>query len=470
MRLRPSLVSYARHVSPRGTSVALIAVTIFFRSGVLLLSPHALEDDPDGYRAVAENLLEHGTFGRGDVPTAYRPPLYPLVLVPCLAMGPWSRAAIGLLHLVLGVATVWLTLHLARRWGLGRWAWVAGLLVAVDPILLRQSTLIMTETLATLLAVAALALLTAAGREGVGGWGLGAGACIALAALCRPTFLPWLVLAAVILPWSARKVRGAGGKAHGLRPGGLKVFLCFAAGAAVVLSPWVIRNQMRFGRPIVSTTHGGYTLWEANNPDFYEYLRTGAPGSVWEATELNKAWLAVPRNNPAEELAADRLAYAEAWEAVRREPGMFFYACLVRLGRLWSPLPHRLTPSEATSTRLARNAVGLWYCGEQLLAAVGLWFLVRNRTAGVSKTSEVVSRTEALTPTLSQRERGEETTISKRDIGPTWLWGILLIACFSGVHALYWTDMRMRAPLEPVVALAAAAGAAGLVGWARRRN
>ena len=40
----------------------------------------------------------------------------------------------------------------------------------------------------------------------------------------------------------------------------------------------------------------------------------------------------------------------------------------------------------------------------------------------------------------------------------SWLWGLLLVACLTAVHTFYWTDMRMRAPLMPVVALAAAGG------------
>ena len=39
---------------------------------------------------------------------------------------------------------------------------------------------------------------------------------------------------------------------------------------------------------------------------------------------------------------------------------------------------------------------------------------------------------------------------------PSWLWGLLLVACLTAVHAVFWTDMRMRAPVMPVVALAAA--------------
>ncbi|MCL4194995.1 MAG: hypothetical protein KJZ87_24860, partial [Thermoguttaceae bacterium] len=39
-----------------------------------------------------------------------------------------------------------------------------------------------------------------------------------------------------------------------------------------------------------------------------------------------------------------------------------------------------------------------------------------------------------------------------------WIAAMLLVLSFTAVHAVYWTDMRMRAPLMPVVAMAAAAG------------
>jgi hypothetical protein len=45
------------------------------------------------------------------------------------------------------------------------------------------------------------------------------------------------------------------------------------------------------------------------------------------------------------------------------------------------------------------------------------------------------------------------------------LFGLLLAASFTLVHAVYWTDMRMRAPVMPVVALAAALGAARLTAF-----
>ncbi len=431
------------------------AVALVVRVGVLMM-PGALVGDPDGYRAIAENLVEHGTFGRGDVPTAYRPPLYPLVLSPAVALGPWSRAAVAILHLAMGLATVWLTYRLGRQAGLGGCALVAAALVACDPILLAQSALVMTETLAALLAAVSLALLAAASRRPSAGRAAAAGACMALAALCRPTFLPWTILAAVVLPLSARW------KGRAAWPHATALFASFAAGVVIVLAPWAARNQARFGRPILTTTHGGYTFLLANNPYFYEHLRSGAWGSVWSAEELNRDFASHAARAGAEsELAADRLAYSLGWENVRREPAMFLYACAVRVGQLWAPLPHQRSPDEGPAVRGLRYGVGLWYGCELLLALIGILAVWQGQRAS-GKGPEVAG------PRGEDREEGSRQaspgatpltlTLSQRGRGQVWLCAILLAGSFTAVHTVYWTDMRMRAPLVPAVALAAAAG------------
>jgi 4-amino-4-deoxy-L-arabinose transferase-like glycosyltransferase len=413
-----------RRPAPRWAVIGLMVLALVVRVGVLGLVPDSLATDPDGYCQLAENLVHHGVFGSGEKPTAYRPPLYPLLLAPCVVFGRFANLAVAALHLGLGLATVGLVYRLGRRWGLGHFALLAALLVACDPILLLHSTLVMTETAATLLAALGLVLLTSACERPSARRAMTAGACLALAILCRATFLPWAILAAAALPafartWSSR----------------LKLFASFLAAAVIVLAPWVVRHQVRFGRPIVTTTHGGYTLLLGNNPSFYEYLRRGQWGTVWDADEFNRAWSRRAADSvAADEVQNDRLAYAEAWQNIRREPGMFLYSCTVRAGRLWAPLPHQVDPQEGPASRWMRHLVGLWYLVELPLAAAGLVALFKGLA-------------------------GTEGLPGKRWWQTGWLWGILLVGCFTAVHTFYWSNLRMRAPLMPAVALAAAAGA-----------
>jgi len=300
----------------------LLVFTLLVRGGVLWVMRGNLKQDPDAYREIAENLLRHGEFalgkpsgtGTGGVvtPTAYRPPLYPVVLsnLPSRDGQQVSLAKVAALHLLLGVATVWLTYATARRClsagptGLDKNEMggslipasrpglltvgppglmactarptVAGLIVACDPILLSQQTLIMTETLAAFLAI--LALWCLARFDAARSWfnAALAGGTIGLAVLCRPTFLPWLGLVAVGMlivrggPNFRFQISDFRFDAVAWR---LVNFGSLLIAAAAVMSPWAVRNYRLFGKPMITTTHGGYTLYLANNPDFYNYLR-----------------------------------------------------------------------------------------------------------------------------------------------------------------------------------------------------
>lgn len=409
----------------------VLALAVFIRAGAFNLRHDTLTSDPDGYRRLARNLLGQGVFGDEDRPTAYRPPLYPLLLVPCMAMEEvgqldLSYFAIRLLHVVLGVGTVAATLWLGARWKLGRWSLLAALLVACDPILINQSLVVMTETLATCLAALSLVAITRFDERPSVVRAAAVGCCLGLAALCRPTFLPWAALVVLCEAW---RLPAWSGK---VKYGGTLL-----AALTTTLAPWAVRNQLQFGRPIITTTHGGYTLLLGNNESFYRFLKTAKPGEVWQSTSLDEfdeeggegvlnilAWNS--------ELEADTSLYDWALGAIRDQPRMFLYASLIRLTRLWGLLPRQV--EGAGRSNALRYATAAWYLAEFILAAAGL----------------VVLRT--------------------RVLRSPWVWGLLLAAVFTAVHAVYWTDMRMRAPLVPFIALLAAAGAAAAAERFRRRK
>ena len=399
----------------------LLLATVVVRVGVVTYRYRQLERDPDAYRQIAENLVEHDVYSRAPRsaparPTAFRPPLYPLLLAVVSRNGHVTLESTTVLHVALGIATVLLTLFTAIRWGLGRGAWIAAMCVACDPILLNQSTQIMTETLAAFLAVGVLWTLTWRAPDKFWGNALLAGLVLGVAALCRPPFLVWAALIAAVLIWRGR---GFGWRGPGRA-------LALVAGVAIALAPWTARNWYAFGRPVPATTHGGYTLLLGNNRFFYEHLRTQPWGKVWDAREL-QTWLAqqatMPRANQVgrrTEIEEDRHLYGLAWQAIRRAPSAFGYACAVRLARLWSPLPHRLHESESESRRLVRYGIAIWY-----LLVYGL--------------------------ALSAAVRHIRTMSA-----PPWIWGLLLVLAFSIVHTIYWSNLRMRAPLMPFVYLVAA--------------
>jgi hypothetical protein len=421
---------------PRWILLVLLCGVLIVRGRVMNWFSDSLFDDPDGYRKVASQIFWKGRFAVENDLTAYRPPLYPLLLAP---FEDWEAEhyAVGVLQVFLSTGTVWAVFRLSRLWGLPPGgSLLAGALVTFDPILLNQSVQIMTETLATFLGAVALIAITRCTREASIRWGILAGCLFGLCVLCRPTFLTWLIGVVVVLPFCVQSSRRRA----------VAVFAGFGVAAAMVLAPWAIRNQIAFGRPIITTTHGGYTLLLGNNPQFYEYLRDGAWGTVWDAGPFNRRWVAEAGKIPMrkypfnqstglfvpDEVTVDARAYQLAFENIRNEPLMFVYGCLVRVGRLWGVLPHQVDPQESARRSVLRYMVAVWYAAELLLAAIGMWLLGRDF------------------------------------LRSPWIWGALLMLSFTVVHTFYWTDLRMRAPLTCVVALLAARGMMAIV--ARRHD
>jgi hypothetical protein len=267
----------------------------------------------------------------------------------------------------------------------------------------------MTETTAVVLAVLVLWLFTRGQTDSSAGFGsrfFGAGVALGLAALCRPVFLVWAAMLAIATAWRR----------------GWRSAVALVIGVAAVVAPWTARNWLVFDRPIVATTHGGYTLLLGNNPWFYDYLREGR-STAWEAEGFHRWWKSAGQAPPLnDEVARDRRAYRHAFRFIADQPGMFVYASLVRVARLWSPLPLRGSPW--------RWVVAAWYTVELALAVIGVWVVCRSDS------------------------RRRQSVVA----------AMLLVLSLTAVHAFYWSNLRMRAPAVPVVAVAAAVGLAWLVG------
>lgn len=444
----------------------------------MLARVQQLQEDPDDYALIAHNLVRFAVFSVDDPsdlrsvsgdprPSAFRPPLYP-VLLSNLAIGEDKiipLASIAILHLTLGLATVWLTWLIARALGLNSSAYIAGLLVACDPILLNQQSLVMTETLAAFCTALAWALLVRFHFDR-NWWNAGlAGGAIGLAALCRPTYLPWLAVCVVITvflkPGRPTDVSLASSKpARTQRRWSLQLLNATAmlvAGLGL-MSPWIIRNYQVFQRPLATTTHGGYTLYLANNQHFYDYLRSNRTALPWDPLE-RRPWgsrnqfrvsfhderlglvnpllgsllspMAIDQQN---EFEVDALQSSLGREAIRTDPAGFLLAAWYRVRQLWSPLPYQLTADEPTGRTLLRYLTAAWYLAVYAAAFVGMY-----------------------------RLRGE---LSRSP----WVFGLLLCLIFTGVHTLYWCNLRMRAPLMPIVAVVAAAGVNALVARATTKR
>jgi 4-amino-4-deoxy-L-arabinose transferase-like glycosyltransferase len=395
--------------------------------------------DPDAYGGLAARLLAGLGFVAPDGhATAFRPPLYPILLAAVL---PGGTLGIAVLQIALGVATVALTVVIGSRIGLGRIALLAGLFVAVDPLLLRYTPQIMTEVTCTFLAslllwagviVQARMCDDAACRKRTGLAAFYLGVLFGVAVLSRPTFWAWGVL--VALAWIVRIARDP---SH--MKSRLIASVCVGAGVLLAIAPWAIRNAAALGEPVVTTTHGGYTLLLANNPVYWKEVVLAPAATTWSGESLD-AW----QRSLEEEMAADGIAYddelardrwmkARAIEQIRHHPALFVRSGLYRVSRLWDVVP------AVPGSLPVRFAVGAFYVVTEALALAGLcWWAVRVWRADRGAA--------ALTP------------------------AVLLIVAFTAVHFVYWSDARMRAPCVPAAALLAAFACSRILEGTRTRR
>ncbi len=437
----------ARRLDGTRTLLAIVLIGMLVRGSVCFWGLQNYSADPDAYRAIAETVANTGVYGLTDrdgngQPTAFRPPLYPYLLSWITSGGKLSNVAVAVLHTILGAITVACT-FLASRSLLGDTfkpaiGVLAAALVAVDPILLQQSTLVMTETVATALASVILWWWTrhcesASGRWVSLRWAIVLGALLSLAYLCRPTFLVWAVMLCLAVPWA--------GEQDCQRPRSWlrRLSLAVAVGSVVLATVclWTLRNWREIGHPVWATTHGGYTLLLGNNPSFYDYLENGEFGSTWDPEsffisyshrydgdpESEEFWETRWKSTgtivrSVTENEDDRVAHDAARATIDRQPGWFLWSCAVRLGRLWTPMPHH-TPDRSW---LGVAAIGSYYVIFYVAMLAGLWRL-----------RSVV-------------------------LGYKW-WPLLMLAVtLSVVHAVYWSNLRMRAPIVPALAIIAAVG------------
>ncbi len=405
----------------RWTLVAILLAAGLLRFGLVASRVGAVED-PDNYLTLARSMAGGEGFVWKGRPTAYRPPLYPLTLVPIVAMlGPRADWGVAVWHGVLGSLAVGATTWAARRWGLGpRRALVAAVIVAFDPVLLAESRGVMTENLAVAMIACALAALarpappptgdpSANASELLARNALWAGVCFGLASLSRPSMLACLVMAAL-----AETAYGSRSARVGLRNGALLV-----VAAVVVMSPWAARNAWALGGAVWTTTHGGYTLALANNDAYYDDVLNRPEGAVWTGPG-QFAWFDRVNCELAgvDEIEADRRLRNEALRTMEKRPRDAVRAAVARLSRFWS-----LAPDAAVYARSVRVVVAVWTTPIWLALVLGL---------------------------LDSRTRQAPRAVAAG-----------MIVGLTIVHMFYWTDVRMRAPIVPAIALLAASARRG---------
>jgi 4-amino-4-deoxy-L-arabinose transferase-like glycosyltransferase len=178
---------------------------------------------------------------------AFRTPGYPLLLAAVGGGGPGFARHVALVvqALLLALAT-WLLALTVRRWWTPELGLATAVLYALDPYSKHYVTLVVTETLAGLLAVALAYAFTRAWQARNPAWWTGAAALAAALTLVRPVFL--LLVPLVLLGALARAVTR------------FRAAVAATLAAAVLLVPWLTWTNHVTGRLVLTNWGEGFNL------------------------------------------------------------------------------------------------------------------------------------------------------------------------------------------------------------------
>jgi 4-amino-4-deoxy-L-arabinose transferase-like glycosyltransferase len=204
---------------------------------------------------------------RTDSPTATIEPGYPVLLALFFAVFGTASGSVFLLNLLAQIAGAWAVFLLGERYGGRRTGLMAALFFAVHPYFVFYTASAMTESLHIAL-VPWVALATARALDERKG-GFAAGAAAGLLFLVRSTVLVLLPVQIALLLFR-RMFRQA---------------LLLLAGFAVLASPWVVRNAVEMGQPLLLPTKGSLNLWMRNNPEALAMEGIDIPQSVLQTVQ-----------------------------------------------------------------------------------------------------------------------------------------------------------------------------------------
>jgi 4-amino-4-deoxy-L-arabinose transferase-like glycosyltransferase len=404
-----------------------IRIAIVWIPGNSVRTPWSGGGDMDAYVLLARNLVTGNGYTYAHLPTAFRNPGYPLFLALMMKLfGAHFAVAARIAQSITGFATAYFCMKAARILFDSLAARMTFIAVLLFPTLIYFSGEFLTEGLTSFFF--ALFLWTFAEDLKKGSWktAIAMGCAVGLGFLVRANMA---VLGLMALA-GAYQVR------HTMRSRRELVLIPLFAG--ILITPWVLRNWVTFGQPLLSTEGGAACLVSLVNPE--ARLIDG-----WDRRFREKVGYLVP--NELETNDPVRLGLGSELEMNRR--------CWRASRELWS---------EMNASSRAR------------------WVLVKWETYWLS-TDQLFSP-----GMISRRNRALHVA------AVVFYWGLLGLGCYgwlmlrnSGpkvalillgyatlmtiLHSPFVMNSRIRAPLiDPMIAILAGGGAAALLKGYRELN
>ncbi len=404
-----------RHLFSKPWKIFLLAVFVRLLAAVCLnyyLAEIAqrdflIEGDADGYWQLAEKIVAGEDFSLYSPPRqVMRMPAFPAILAASISMFGNSQAAARLLLAVLTSLAVFPAFWIAAKHHSNAAGVVAGLIIALMPLYIGFSVLILSEILfATCILFNIWAMsrwLDATEPKEAFLWAAFAGLLASLAVYIRPSWLlfpPGLIFALAIFSKSFFRKRILQS---------MVMLICMI----LPLIPWGIRNQQVTGHFVITT------LWMG--PSLYDGLHPAATGSsdmtFFEQDRVLDRMSEYEMNRHYKNLAI---------KFARENPGRAIQLGFIKLWRYWKPWPN----AEQFRSPVLMGVTALGFLFLAGWAIRGGWVACENLELLFLCT--------------------------------------LPIVYFAALHMLFVSSLRYRLPAEYPLAVWAAIG---IVDWYRRRE
>jgi hypothetical protein len=354
-------------MNKRHTVVWLLAIcALSVRLGLLIWAGNAPESpvtggsDSPAYQALADSIASHRGLSYAGMPTALRPPLYPLFLaLGQLIAGEHYRLLIRLTQFVAGVLLAIVSARISKKLG-GSAAITFAVALAV-PTLVFFSAEILSETLAALIVTAFFYVVV---RAACPVW---VGAVIGVGMLERFN-LATLAVVYVVYQFASKKPVDA---ARHTALAGLV--------ALAIVSPWFLRNLTVFNGQVLYSSHTGVNLLQGLlTPDGRtqsgdgDKLERAAGWMTWNIETNSPTRTAFP---PEPEL--DRLAM----KAARAQLAVVnpFTLVLRKLGYFWLSFDQLFRTENLTNGKRLVRVLGVAVYWFLLVIGIVGWSKVRLR-------------------------------------------------------------------------------------------
>lgn len=283
---------------------------------------------------MARSLLAGQGFGVEAVGFV-RPPLYPIFVAMCYAIG--GLAMVQAAQVVVGATTAVLIGHLARALSVdARDAAAAALIAAVYPWSIQFVPSLATETLFTFLAVATFLGVLSVARVATEARAALCGILFGLSGLVRANFLLLAPGLALVMLISRRSITSV---------------IVFGAGTLLALAPFTAYAMAQGWGPLIASGSGGINFYTGNNPAVARLFDPGISDDEWRRVNssgpsdpISLRYLGCESATTVQHCAdhlpiaqRDRFYYDAGFRWIGEDPARWARITAAKLVRQWTP-------------------------------------------------------------------------------------------------------------------------------------